>query len=300
MCLGEDEPFDPPCDRHLLAAILKSMYNKKLDALKERKADFLFRVYKTMEPSVLAGSIEDRLKNAWPTDESIDEFLARFRLPQNPCEPDGSGSQALQWAASLGHAGMVSKLIHAKCSADISDNGGLTPLIVAASSCQPMETVRILLDEWGLDNDAINKASKKFGITALNRAAKRGQVDVVKLLVGRRASLAARRDDGRTPLLSAAEMGHYQVCKTLLELRACVEDVGHDGQGVLHLVARPAALVGGSPTDVQDVVKLFLEAHVDPWQTDKNGHRAIHIAKTESSSQEVEQLLSEAAKHASL
>jgi len=68
----------------------------------------------------------------------------------------------------------------------------------------------------------------------------------------------------------------------------------------LPVVARPAALVGGSPADVQDVAKLFLEAHVDPWQTDKNGHRAIHIAKTESSSQEVEQLLSEAAKHASL
>ena len=51
-------------------------------------------------------------------------------------------------------------------------------------------------------------------------SAQDGHLDVVKFLVEQQAEVNAKKDDGWTPLHSAAQNGHLDVVKFLVEQRA--------------------------------------------------------------------------------
>merc|ERR1719210_22011 len=87
-----------PCDKQLLAPVLERMYEDKLAALEEAGNHFLLRIFRCMEPAILAGSDRDRRRKASSPNESIEEFVARFRLPEDPGAGDNSGAPAIEWA----------------------------------------------------------------------------------------------------------------------------------------------------------------------------------------------------------
>ena len=64
--------------------------------------------------------------------------------------------------------------------------------------------------------DADFNASDYSGRTALHVAASTGQVDLVKWLLGRGASVHSRDTNNETPLLAAVKAGHLEIVRVSL------------------------------------------------------------------------------------
>lgn len=93
---------------------------------------------------------------------------------------------------------------------DERDDGGYTPLMLAAVSHHP-EMISFLLSK-GAD---VNAATS-WGATALTRAAQDGDANVVTLLLSNGADVNAREYDGYTSLSRASMNGHSQIVRMLL------------------------------------------------------------------------------------
>ena len=65
--------------------------------------------------------------------------------------------------------------------------------------------------------DADFNASDYSGRTALHVAASTGQVDLVKWLLGRGASVHSRDTNNETPLLAAVKAGHLEIVRVSLK-----------------------------------------------------------------------------------
>ena len=65
--------------------------------------------------------------------------------------------------------------------------------------------------------DADFNASDYSGRTALHVAASTGQVDLVKWLLGRGASVHSRDTNNETPLLAAVKAGHLEIVRVRMK-----------------------------------------------------------------------------------
>lgn len=63
----------------------------------------------------------------------------------------------------------------------------------------------------------VNQRYGKDESTALHCAAREGRIDSVRMLVVGGANINCMTKEGRTPLLLAAENGHWNACKYLIE-----------------------------------------------------------------------------------
>ena len=120
--------------------------------------------------------------------------------------------------------------------------------------------VRLLCQECGVDpncstSETLEEKPKK-GITALEWAARKGHVEVVKVLLDNKANVnASRPTNGVTPLWIAAQEGHVEVVKLLLDNEADVNVSRHsDGDTPLFVAAQNGHL---------KVVKLLLDNKAD-------------------------------------
>lgn len=93
------------------------------------------------------------------------------------------------------------------------------------------------------------------GYTPLIEAAFRGRVDVVRLLIARKADVNARSRAGWTALMSAAWEGHTQVVKLLLENHA--DPNGRNGRG-------DTALSLAESAGNNDAAALLRKSHAAP------------------------------------
>ncbi|KAF2135963.1 uncharacterized protein K452DRAFT_322730 [Aplosporella prunicola CBS 121167] len=66
-------------------------------------------------------------------------------------------------------------------------------------------------------------------MTPLNSAANNGHLETVKLLLEKGADLSVSNNDGWTPLNSAADSGHLEIVKFLLEKGADLSVSSNDG-----------------------------------------------------------------------
>ena len=143
-----------------------------------------------------------------------------------------------------------------------TERRGTTPLHTALLQGHSVEEVRVLL-RAGEAN--VNQAMMETGDTPLYIAAQQGHLDAVRALVDAGASVDQAVDDGATPLCIAAEDGHLEVVRALVGAGASVELAMNDGATPLFIAAQRGHL---------EVVRVLLKAGATPIGQQVVGHHA--------------------------
>ncbi|GMI14779.1 hypothetical protein TrVE_jg7335 [Triparma verrucosa] len=117
------------------------------------------------------------------------------------------------------------------------------------------------------------------GRTALLKAALRGHLEVVQVLVAAGADVnKARTDDGCTPLFMAAQNGHQNVVQALVTARADLNKATTDtGDTPLYIAAQQGHLdvVQALVAARADVNKAITDGRTPLWQAAQNGHQNV-------------------------
>lgn len=136
---------------------------------------------------------------------------------------DNRGATPLMYAAAVGSEAMMRRLIEAGAAVNDKNNFGATALLWCTSN---PGKVRLLV-EHGADVGV----RSKMGHTPLGLAARHaGNLEVVKLLLTKGASLAAAVDnDGLTPVLGAAQANDTAMVRFLLDKGAKADEADKAG-----------------------------------------------------------------------
>jgi ankyrin repeat protein len=181
------------------------------------------------------------------------------------------GSAALHVAAKFGHEDVTAELLETAPWEQINraDEFGATPLLVAAAQGN-VAVAGLLLHAHAQPNAVL-----KDGTTCLFLAAQGGHVDMMRLMLQRAPlQLTVVREDGMTPLMAAADNGHLEAVQLLLEegdidLHAARES---DGASALFLAA------ARGHTEIVKAILLDEDGPTLAAQEDIHGALPISIA----------------------
>ena len=112
-------------------------------------------------------------------------------------------------------------------------------------------------------------AKTDYGFTPLILAAQNGHLEVVKYLLEKSAAVDAKSNDGVTPLIVAAQNGYLEVVKHLLDKGATVDAKSNDGFTPLLFAAQNGHL---------EVVKLLLD-NLPPTNVEAVGYTPLRLAE---------------------
>ncbi|XP_072336598.1 ankyrin repeat and SAM domain-containing protein 1A-like isoform X2 [Scyliorhinus torazame] len=222
----------------------------------------------------------------------LSNLLSIWRGPNVNCV-DNSGYTPLHHAALNGQKEVVEMLLKNEASTNIADNKGCYPLHLAAWKGDS-HIVRLLIHQ-GPSHAKVNEQSaieskdlKKYGPfdpyinaknndneTALHCAAQYGHSDVVKVLLEELTDPTMRNNKFETPLDLAALYGRLEVVKMLLNAHPNLLSCNTKKHTPLHLAARNGQ---------KAVVEVLLEAGMDiNYQTEKGSalHEAALFGKTD-------------------
>ena len=182
--------------------------------------------------------------------------LASPPLPNNRANVNARegwyGQTALMWAAAEGHAEVVRLLIEAGANVDVRSREIDTPESYA---------------EWP-QGSVVYPDVPRGGLTALQFAAREGQLEAVQALIDGGANLNAVDAEGKTALLHATLNDHLDVAALLLEAGATVTAADSYGRTVLfaavHLNTLSTRTAAASTPLPVDIVKLALAKGADP------------------------------------
>ncbi|XP_078403925.1 ankyrin repeat and sterile alpha motif domain containing 1Ab [Cetorhinus maximus] len=222
----------------------------------------------------------------------LSSLLSIWRGPNVNCV-DSSGYTPLHHAALNGQKEVVEMLLKNEASTNIADNKGCYPLHLAAWKGDS-HIVRLLIHQ-GPSHAKVNEQNaieskdlKKYGPfdpyinaknndneTALHCAAQYGHSDVVKVLLEELTDPTMRNNKFETPLDLAALYGRLEVVKMLLNAHPNLLSCNTKKHTPLHLAARNGQ---------KAVVEVLMEAGMDiNYQTEKGSalHEAALFGKTD-------------------
>jgi ankyrin repeat protein len=193
----------------------------------------------------------------------------------NGTDPDGATALAL--ATINGHAGVVTELLARGADPNLADRTGMTPLYAAvdlhtmqlgfgrpdpppSTSAASVEMVKALLAHGANPNARLTSRILKRvytagdgklakGATPYMRAARAGDVALMKVLLAAGADPAATQDNGNSPLLLAAGLGYR-------------------------------GPIGGTEAMAIEAIRFSLEQGADINAVNAAGDTAVHIAAT--------------------
>jgi len=179
-------------------------------------------------------------------------------------------STPLSFASEKGHTAIARMLIEAGATLegknDPEEKGGATPLLLAAHNGQ-IEVVKLLLEKKA------NILEKTIdGLNALHLAIRSGtdNPELVNVLVEGGAQVNGTTHNGDTPLHYAAFMGYTKSAGMLIERGASMEAKGQNDSTPLHFAAREGRA---------DVVTLLLERGASVNCKDTDGDTPLQCAE---------------------
>lgn len=212
------------------------------------------------------------------------ESLIR-KIPENTVNinrlMDDNGDTPLVVALSARHANVADTLLEYQIShridlrcfgKDKEAVDGTTALHAAAASGLSLIVKRLLKLPKTFEGSA-NKLKDNYGLTALHCAALNGDAKVVEELLGfdgkHPCNVNAQDMMGKTPTHIAAEKGHTECVKYMLEEGADPNVIDKRGMTPVHY----AAMKG-----FDECVMCMLTKGVDPNVTDVYGRTILHVA----------------------
>lgn len=163
--------------------------------------------------------------------ETVEVFLSHQTVVD---EPDVDGRTALMWAALKGANRVIRTWMKHTIglqTMQTDKSGGSVLHAAALSGC--VDTVRLLLDGFGADVDAVDSVRH----TPLFRACDVGHTDIVQVLIENGARVDALDDEGRSPLHWAALNGHAFICQILIKYGIDPNVRDFSGRTPLHCAA---------------------------------------------------------------
>ncbi|KAI9642631.1 hypothetical protein NHQ30_009436 [Ciborinia camelliae] len=214
----------------------------------------------------------DKILKRWAPRDAESQTNKSDRLPQAALHidlRDTTGDTALMLASREGHEAIVERLLKANPDKNIKDEFGKTALILAAS--QGFETIvqRLLhaeADHAEADKDIKDNAER----IALSYAVEGGYLNIVTQLLDHHANPDVV--DGipeKSILARAAEMGHSDIAKLLMDRGATLELKGRNDDKTMFI-----AVKNGN----YDIVRLFLKNRADPNEFNAEGHSILSYA----------------------
>nr|XP_046221573.1 ankyrin repeat and SAM domain-containing protein 1A-like isoform X4 [Oncorhynchus gorbuscha] len=197
----------------------------------------------------------------------LSSLLSIWRGPNVNCV-DSTGYTPLHHAALNGHSEVVEALLRNEALTNIADNKGCYPLHLAAWKGD-QRIVRLLIHQ-GPSHPKLNEQSSSVEHKELKRC---GPFDL---------HINAKNNDNETPLHCAAQYGHTQVVRLLLEELTDPTMRNNKFETPLDL----AALYGRL-----EVVKLLLTAHPNLLSCNTKKHTPLHLASRNGHLAVVEVLL---------
>ncbi|CAK7214006.1 hypothetical protein SBRCBS47491_001993 [Sporothrix bragantina] len=163
---------------------------------------------------------------------------------------------------------IINSIMPSKRIADL-----IHPFVYAADNGQ-LEFVRycLALDNLEATSALVNSAGDR-GMKALNAAATKGNVDIVKCLLDRGADVNGLDSTQLTPLAQAAVAGHVETVKTLLENGADAAWIGSMSRGIL-----ASTVISAKCERAVDVVQLLLQAGAPVNALDRSKMTPLHLA----------------------
>jgi cytohesin len=133
----------------------------------------------------------------------------------------------------------------------------------------------------------VNVQDEKYGETPLHRAASRGRVEILQMLIGAGAKLNVQDKGGWTPFHWAASNGRVEVLRVLIDAGADLDLQDKEGRTALHWAARdwtvePKLNVQDeddyTPLHNVEVTRMLIGAGVKLNVQDEDGETPLHNA----------------------
>ncbi|KAF0754411.1 hypothetical protein AaE_005341, partial [Aphanomyces astaci] len=152
----------------------------------------------------------------------------------------------------------VRLLLEAKADVNVINKSGETALFQAVNygGDQAIVMVKMLLEGDLCHVDV----QDEDGLTPLHVAVKRGQADIVALLINRKSNVHAKTSEGKSPLHLACQYGHFAVVEILVKYQPVLNELTEDRQTPLILAASCGSMA---------IVRLLLDLQVDVTIKDK-------------------------------
>lgn len=204
---------------------------------------------------------------------------------RNETRPDPARDAALVEAAARGAVDEARRLLDAGVSVSHADGTGRTALIAAAYGNQ-VEVAELLIDA-GADVNTKDGTVQSAYLIATSEVG--DDTRLLELTLENGADVTSLDSYDGTGLIRAADRGHVEIVRRLLETGIDVDHVNNLGWTAL----LEAVILGDGGTRHTEVVGLLLEAGAAPNLADGNGVRPLAHAR-ERGYDEIERLLVEA------
>ncbi|XP_063056524.1 CARD- and ANK-domain containing inflammasome adapter protein [Engraulis encrasicolus] len=240
------------------------------------------------------------MRDEWEVAEAV------LRAGAEPDSQDGGGKTPLCHAISRGHERTVTVLLNAGAQVD-------SDAMACAFDLNSKSMLSLLLQSarggWKMTAESMN--------STLFRAVRRNLGGIVTALVeGGGADVNTRDGQGYTPLLLAAELGHAEAFKALVDKSANLQGRLSNSMTALHLAAQSGSasitqvlLEKGVPPNITgprdqtplhtavlhdrpSLVGLLLRSGADVNSVTQDGLTALHLASQRGQTEVVAQLLS--------